>query len=170
MSTPFKEIRLHKNKPPQEFLCTLLFHTNDYLVLAFQSTTSSRVNGRFIEKGSTTIAHYWSNRNYTLWKFGDKNHKLIGHLFHICTDVILGKSSVTYMDLELDIWIDPDDTVTILDEDEVNACCEKGLIKPQELSLIEKEKNNIALNFKDIMQNTWKEEANAKDSNCRNSN
>ena len=62
------------------------------------------------------------------------------------------------MDLELDIWIDPDDTVTILDEEEVNTCCEKGLIKPHEHSLIEKEKNNIVLNFKDIIQNAWKEE------------
>ena len=157
MSTPFKEIRLHKNKAPQEFLCSLLFRTNNYLVLAFQSTTSSRVNGRHIEKGSTTIAHYWSNKNYTLWEFRDTNHNLIGYLFHICTDVCFGKSSVTYMDLELDIWIDPDGTVTILDEEEVNACCEKGLINPNEHSLIEKEKNNIIVNFKGIIQDVWNE-------------
>lgn len=157
MITPFKEIRLHKNKPPQEFLCSLLFRIDDYLVLAFKSPTSTRINGRLIEKGSTTIAHYWSNRNYTLWKFRDTNHSLIGHLFHICTEVVFGKSSVTYMDLELDIWIDPDGTVTILDEEEVNACCENGFINPYEHSLIEKEKNNILLNFKDIIQNTWNE-------------
>jgi predicted RNA-binding protein associated with RNAse of E/G family len=159
MSTPFKEIRLHKNKAPQEFLCSLLFRTHDYLVLAFQSHTSSRVNGRLIEKGSTTTAHYWSNRNYTLWKFIDSGHNLIGYLFYICTDVVFGKSSLTYMDLELDIWIDPDGRVSILDQEEVNACLEKGLINAREHSLIEKEKNNIVLNFKDILQNTWNEEA-----------
>ena len=157
MSTPFREIRLHKNKAPQEFVCRLLFRTNNYLVLAFQSPTSSWLNGRLIEQGSTTIAHYWSNRDYTLWKFRDTNHNLIGHLFHICTDVAISKSSVTYMDLELDIWIDPDGRLAILDQEEVNACCEKGLINSYEHSLIEKEKNNIVLNFKDIIQNTWDE-------------
>ena len=157
MSTPFKEIRLHKNKPPQEYLCSLLFRTINHLVLAFQSPTATRVNGRLIEEGSTTTAHFWSNKNYTLWKFRDTNHNLIGYLFHICTDVVFGKSSVTYMDLELDIWIDPDGTLTILDEEEVNACCENGLINSHEHSLIEKEKNNIVLNFKDIIHNAWKE-------------
>ena len=157
MSTPFKEIRLHKNKAPQEFLCSLLFRTNDYLVLAFQSPASSRINGRLIEKGSTTIAHYWSNRNYTLWKFIDINHSLIGYLFHICTDVVFEKSSVTYMDLELDIWVAPDGRFTILDQEEVNACCEKGLMNSSEQSLIEREKNKIVLTFKDIIHNTWNE-------------
>ena len=157
MSEPFKEIRLHKNKSPQEFLCTLLHRTRDYLVIAFHSHTSSRINGRLVEKGSTTIAHYWTNRNYTLWKFLDTNQKLIGYLFHICTDVVIGKSTVTYMDLELDVWIDPDGTVAILDQEDITICCEKGLINSNEHSLIEKEKNNIVLNFKDIIQNTWDE-------------
>jgi predicted RNA-binding protein associated with RNAse of E/G family len=157
MTTPFKEIRLHKNKPPQEFLCSLLLRTDDYLVLAFKSPTSTRINNRLIEKGSTTIAHYWSNRNYILWKFRDTNHSLIGHLFHICAEVVFGKSSVTYMDLELDIWIDPDGAATILDQEEVNACCANGFINRYEHSLIVKEKNNILLNFKDIIQNAWNE-------------
>lgn len=154
MSTPFTEIRFHKNKPPQEFSCSLLFRTNDYLVLSFQSHASSRINGKLIEKGSTTIAHYWSDRNYTLWELIDINHRLIGYLFHICTDVVFKKSSVTALDLELDIWIDPDGTFSILDQEEVNTCCEKGLINAYEQSLIEKEKTNIVLNYKDIIQNT----------------
>ena len=140
MKRPFKEIRLHKDKPPQEFLCDLLHQEKEYLVLRYVSSQSVRINGIHIREGTITIAHYWKKRNYVLWKFKDPEDGLRGYLFHICNSIEIGKNYVEYEDLELDIWCDPDGNVTVLDQDEVNDCFKRGLLDTVELSLIEYQK------------------------------
>ena len=83
MENPFTEIRLHKAKPPQEFLCRLLHREKDGVVLHYPIRTPVRVGDTAIEKGSSTFAHYWTNRNYVLWKFKDADHHLLGYLFNL---------------------------------------------------------------------------------------
>jgi len=104
-----------------------------------------------------TIAHYWKNRNYILWEFKEPDGSLKGYLFHICKNVDIGKNYVTYEDLELDIWFSPDGNATVLDQDEVNNCFNKGLIYPDEISLIEEQKEEVLTNFKSIIKGVWSE-------------
>jgi len=68
MGKSFREIRLHKDKSPQEFSCHLIHREKDYVVLRYVSPRQAIIDDTQIEKGSTTIAHYWQNRNYVLWK------------------------------------------------------------------------------------------------------
>ena len=70
----------------------------------------------------------------------------------------LVKTVVTYEDLELDIWFDPDGTGIILDQDEVNDCCARGLIDSHEHALIDEQKSHILTNFKNIIQSIWTED------------
>ena len=154
----FKEIRLHKNKPPQEFLCDLLHQEKDYLVLQYVSPQSARINGIHIREGTTTIAHYWKKKNYVLWKFKNPLNNLMGYLFHICNNIEIGKDYVKYEDLELDVWFDPEGNPTVLDQDEVNDCFKKGLLDTVELSLIEQQKKEILNGFQHILKNVWSEE------------
>jgi len=158
METPFREIRLHRGKPPQEFPCHLLHQENDYVVLRYISSHSAKIDDIHIEKGSTTIAQYWKNRNYILWKFKDPDESLKGYLFHICNNIEMGKTYVKYEDLELDIWFDPDGNATVLDQDEVNDCFKRGLINAEEVSLIERQKNEILNGFQHILKDIWSEE------------
>jgi len=154
----FKEIRLHKDKPPQEFSCRLLHREKEYLVLYYHVHSPVMIKHIAIEKGSSTIAHYWTNRKYVLWKFKDADQRILGYLFHVCNKTEIGKNVVSYEDLELDLWFDPDGKATILDQDEVNDCCTRGLIDPHERALIDEQKNHILTNFKNIIQSIWIED------------
>lgn len=158
MVRSFKEIRLHKDKPLQEFLCDLLHREENYVVLRYTCLSPANIDGINIAKGSITIAHYWKYRNYILWKFKDPDDALKGYLFHICNNIKIGKNYVEYEDLELDIWFDPEGTPTILDQDEVNDCFKRGLLDTVELSLIEQQKKEILNGFQHILKNVWSEE------------
>ena len=158
MERSFREIRLHRDKSPQEFLCHLIHKEKDYVVLRYLSPRPATIDDIQIEKGSTTIAHYWQTRNYVLWKFKDPDKGLKGYLFHICTNIEIGENYVKYEDLELDIWCDPDGNATILDQHEVNDSFKRGLISSEEISLIEDQKKEIVNNFQHILKCLWSEE------------
>ena len=158
MQTIFREIRLHTSKPPQEFLCDLLHHEDKYAVLGYLSPGSYTVGATTIEKGSITIAHYWSDRNYILWIFKKPDVSIIGHLFHIARDVEIGEDYVRYVDLELDIWFSPDGNATVLDEDEVKDYYNKGIFDDQTIALIEEQKAAILENFRTIIKDVWSHE------------
>jgi predicted RNA-binding protein associated with RNAse of E/G family len=158
MENDFTEIRLHKEKPPQEFSCKLLHREKDSVVLYYPVQSPARIKDILIEKGSSTIAHYWENRNYVLWKFISADHRLLGYLFHVCNKTEIGSTFVRYEDLELDIWFDPDGTAIVLDQDEVNDCSRRGLIDSRERALIEQQKGHILKNVTTIIQSIWTED------------
>lgn len=158
MERAFKEIRLHRGKPPQEFPCHLLHQEKDYIVLRYVNPSSAKINDIHIKKGSITIAHYWKNRNYILWKFKDPDGKHKGYLFHICKNIEIGKNCVTYEDLELDIWFYSDGNAVVLDQDEVNDCFTRGLINAEEIALIKQQKEEILIKFQSIINDAWSEE------------
>jgi len=159
MERSFKEIRLHRGKPPQEFLCHLLHQEKDYIVLRYVNPSSAKINDIHIKIGSTTIAHYWKHRNYILWKMKEPHGELKGYLFHICKNTEIGNNHVTYEDLELDIWFDPDGNATVLDQDDVDDCFTRGLIDFEEISLINVQKEEILTNFETIIEGVWSEES-----------
>lgn len=161
MKKVFKEIRLHRGKPPQAFSCHLLHQERDYLVLRYVNPKSAKINDVHIKKGSTTIAHYWTYRNYILWKMKDPDGKLKGYLFHICKNTEISNNRVTYEDLELDIWVDHDGHAIVLDQDDVDDCYARGLIDSEEIDLINVQKEDILTNFKSIIESSWTEEKTA---------
>ena len=83
-----------------------------------------------------------------MWKMFDKTEKLIGTLFHICKDVKITETNVSYLDLILDIWISPDNSVKILDEDELEEAKQKGLLTEKESLEIEKYKKEVLADYR----------------------
>jgi predicted RNA-binding protein associated with RNAse of E/G family len=158
MIRTFRELRLHSHKPPQEFLCELLHQEEKYAVLRYCSAESYAFGPVVIEKGGVTIAHYWEERNYLLWLFKKPDTSLTGYLFHVVRDVEIGADSVSYMDLELDIWFTPGGSPTVLDEDEVLDYYDKGIFDDQTVSLIEEQKKAILKNFSTIIKDVWSNE------------
>jgi len=157
MENSFKEIWLHKDKSPQEFLCHLIYQEKDYVVLRYVSLKPAKFNNIHIKKGSTTIAHYWQNMNYVLWKFKEPDQSLKGYLFHICKNIEIEKKLVKYEDLELDIWFYPDGKAIIMDQDEVDDYFKRDIINAEDISLIEAQKEIIMNNFKNILSDLWSE-------------
>ncbi len=151
----FREIRLHTDKPPQVFLCDLLHYEESYAVLRYVTPDFNTVGATTIEKGSVTIAHYWEDRNYLLWIFKKPDTSLTGYLFHIVRDVEIGEDFVRYVDLELDIWFNPDGSPTVLDEDEVKEYYVKGIFDDRTIDLIERQKMEILNHFRAIINEVW---------------
>ncbi len=133
MQADFLEIKRHKNKPDQQFRCTLLHREPDHAVLHYFSEKPGLIADISIAAGSTTVAWYWTHRPYAVWRMFDRNACLIGTLFHICTDIQIYDDHLSYTDLLLDIWVAPDSSLRILDGDEVLACAATGLITDDEL-------------------------------------
>jgi len=140
----YLEIKLHKNKPAQQFLCTLIRREPGYAVLRYVSDEPGRIDDIHIAPGSITIAHYWTARPYVAWRMFERNGTLIGTLFHICDDVRIFDDHLSYEDLLLDVWITPGGDVRILDEDEVMECAAEGLIGTAELQYICTAREHIA--------------------------
>jgi len=78
--------------------------------------------------GSTTIAHYWTDRGYVVWRMYDSEGLLLGTLFHIVKNVTITDRQVQYLDLIVDIWITPDGNLRVLDEDELEECKKAAII------------------------------------------
>lgn len=139
----FLEIKRHKNKPEQHFCCELLFIKDGYAVLRYRADEPGLIADMRIPAGSTTVAHYWHERPYVAWRMFDSNYCLIGTLFHICTNVCIHDDHLSYDDLLLDIWIAPDGSARILDEDELQICIDAALVSTAELDCIREAQQEI---------------------------
>jgi hypothetical protein len=147
----YLEIKRHKNKPEQQFACELLHREPGYAVLRYSSNEPGLIADIRIAPQATTIAHYWHNRSYVVWRMFDSRAQLIGTLFHICSDVCIHDDHLSYDDLLLDIWIAPDNSPRILDEDELQECIDKGLINDAELRSIREAQQDILSRHPEII-------------------
>jgi predicted RNA-binding protein associated with RNAse of E/G family len=150
-----EEIKVHKNKETQRFRCSLLHREAGYLVLFYRAEQPGRIKDIVIPRGSITIAHYWADRGYVLWRMYGPDSSLIGTLFHICRDVTITETSVQYLDLIIDIWIPADGEPRVLDEDELEECRQQGLVSNEEKQWIEEQKNIILDNTAEILKGLW---------------
>ena len=146
-----EEVKIHKNKQTQRFSCRLLLREQGHMILFYKSSAEGKIADIVIKKGSSTIAHYWTGRGYVLWRMYDAEINLIGTLFHICREVDMSDHGVSYIDLVLDIWIPPDGSARVLDEDELEECKCAGLLTQDETAWIEKQKKYILQNYSQII-------------------
>ena len=145
------ELKRHLNKPDESYWCDLLQRGEDWVVIKYVSDRSGRVGGVTFDAGSTTLAYYRTGIGYVAWKMLDPQHGLVGHLFHICRNLQVGEDRVEYLDLLLDIWIDPVGQMTILDRDEVEECAVRGVIGERDLTWIAHQERKIIENWRQII-------------------
>lgn len=150
-----EEIKEHKNKETQRFLCNAVHRETNYLVISFRSEKEGLIKDITIPAGSTTVAHYWTDRGYVVWRLFGPEMQLIGTLFHIVKNVIITHQCVQYLDLIVDVWITPEGSVRVLDEDELEECIRRGLISSAEERWIEKQKTFIETNHQRIIKALW---------------
>jgi predicted RNA-binding protein associated with RNAse of E/G family len=76
-----------------------------------------------IQAGDRFIETYFSDRWYNIFEIHDRdNDRLKGWYCNIGKPAIMESDNVvSYVDLALDLWVSPDGTQTILDEDEFAA-------------------------------------------------
>jgi uncharacterized protein len=86
-----------------------LFNRDD---MPFMDVVFKR-NDRFVET-------FYSNRWYNIFEIYDRDdRKLKGWYCNICKPAIIDETSVSYVDLALDLWVSANGKQTVLDEDEL---------------------------------------------------
>ncbi len=146
-----EEIKRHKNKPEQRFLCDLALREQDHIVLVYHASSAGRIADIDIAPGSTTIAHYWQAGGYVLWRMFAADQTLVGTLFHICANTDIQETSVSYDDLILDVWITTQGVARVLDEDELADAIKAGVVTNNEQSCIERQRQIILSDYAAII-------------------
>ena len=145
------EIKRHINKADQSYLCDLLKRGDDYILIKYVNERPGTVGSVFFDSGSTTYAYYRDGEGYVVWKMINPHNVLEGYLFHICCDLQVREDRVAYLDLLLDIWIDPVGQLKILDRDEVQECVQRGLLGERELEWIARQEQLVIENWQQIV-------------------
>jgi len=128
----FLEVKRHINKPTEQYACRALHWSPQRVVLEYRTPQPYDLGVVKIPPGARTLAHYWEGRGFVLWRMETPQGGLLGHLFHICTNVAISRASVAYLDLLLDVWRPPEGAAALLDEKELEASRRDGRLTPEQ--------------------------------------
>ncbi len=99
----FLEIKHHLDGRTETWECEAVDVSPDRAVVRF--VLPARI-GRW-PKGTTTYGFFWRRRDYNLYRFVGKVGDTLGHRFDVVTDVRIEDDSVEYLDLVVDVVVDP---------------------------------------------------------------
>jgi hypothetical protein len=124
----------------ETYPCRALHMSPHLAVLLFPHPGERRAGGFLFPAGSRTYGFFWSRRHYLLYVLHGPDGGLIAHRFDVVDEVRLRRGRVEYLDLALDIWVDPSGRAWTEDEDEVAALASRGLLSARRLALVERTK------------------------------
>lgn len=71
-----------------------------------------------IASGTSSLEYYWLDRWYNVFRFGEPGGRLRNYYCNINTPPQFGDQTITYVDLDIDILVEPDYSYQILDQDD----------------------------------------------------
>ena len=74
-----------------------------------------------IASGTISTEYYWLDRWYNVFRFSDPDQKLKNFYCNINVPPRFDGRTLSYIDLDIDVLVDPDLTYKILDEDDFEA-------------------------------------------------
>lgn len=132
------EVKRHLQGEAHRFDCELVLRRPHLLVVLFRHWRERSAGGFSIPRGSRTHGFFWRRRPYSLYQIVRPDGGLIAHRYDIVADVRLGEREVSYLDLLLDIWVAPDGTRQVEDEDEAADHARRGLLSRAQVHAIER--------------------------------
>ncbi len=132
------EVKRHLDGRIQRFPCRLVLRRPHLAILRFDHDKELRAGGFRFPANSRTYGFFWRRRPYLLYRIVSPNGHLIAHRFDVVEDVRLEEGKVSYTDLLLDLWVDPQGGLRVEDEDEVTECERRGLLSPAQRARIER--------------------------------
>ncbi|MBL8077852.1 MAG: DUF402 domain-containing protein [Anaerolineales bacterium] len=102
-----------------------------------------------LKRGDRFVETFYTDRWYNIFEIFDRDDKTFkGWYCNIGRPALIDEEAVSYIDLALDLWVAPDGTQTVLDEDELlDLNLDDGLLQKvyagmQELQELLKTKNS----------------------------
>lgn len=132
------EIKRHLDGRVERFACRLLVRRPHLAVVRFDHQEERRAGGYRFPAGSRSYGFLWRRRPYQLYRMTGPDGRLIAHRFDVVEAVRLDEAEVSYTDLLLDVWADPDGSLQVEDEDEVKEYTRRGLLSAAQRARIER--------------------------------
>jgi len=92
------------------------------LIVAF-GTFSNVIEHPFlgtIAAGTSSLEYFWTDRLYNVFELSEPNGRFRGFYCNLALPAKFDGSTLSYVDLDIDIAVAPDSSIRILDEDEFN--------------------------------------------------
>jgi predicted RNA-binding protein associated with RNAse of E/G family len=124
----------------------LLKRTTNYVTLeAFFDRDDTLVANVVFKRGDRFVETFYTDRWYNVFQIFDRDDgKFKGWYCNVGYPAVLEKDTISYVDLALDLWVSPDGTQTVLDEDEFLELPMDVMTRAQAVSALEKLKHNCA--------------------------
>ena len=144
------EVKRHLKGGEHRFDCELLLRRPHVVVVRFDHWAGRSYGPFSVPRGSVTHGFFWPRRSYSLYRMSGPDGCPIADRYDVLEDVRVSDGEVSYLDLLLDIWVAPDGTMTIEDEDEVRDCARRGLLSSAQVARIERTRALLARSHRRI--------------------
>jgi hypothetical protein len=151
------EVKRFPRGRQETYRCLALDVSPRLAVLLFPHPGERRADGFLFPAGSRTYGFFWTRRHYLLYVLHGPDGGLIAHRFDVVDEVRLRPGRVEYLDLALDVWVDPSGHAWTEDEEEVVELASQGLLSSQRLALIERTKRLLLARHRRIAAEAWDE-------------
>jgi hypothetical protein len=135
----FTEVKHHFDGRTEEWSCQAITVTDDLAAVRFR--LPDPVSD--VPAGTLTLGFFWRDRTYNLYRFLSADGEPFGYRFDVVTDVRIEPDRVEYLDLLLDVRVLPDGTVRVEDEEEVEEAARRGLLSPEQDSIIGRTREHL---------------------------
>ena len=144
----FSEIKHNVAKQDEVYICNLIWRDSWRAVLSYLTDRDYSIfDGFTLPVGSLTLGCYWSGKGYIMWEMYGPDRKLRGYYFHICSPPCIGRASLEYLDLVIDVWFFPDGSFRFLDREELWQLSFSGSVDRALAIRAEEEAKGIVQNF-----------------------
>jgi protein associated with RNAse G/E len=109
----------------------------------FETDVSHELLGE-IRRGTRTVEYYWLDRSYNVFRFLNEDGSTRLWYCNINTPPEFDGSTLTYIDLDIDILVQPDSSFQVLDTEEFEMNCRKYGYSQAEKDEAEKAVNELA--------------------------
>ncbi len=134
------EVKRHPDGREVRFDLQLIQRYAHLIVARFVHPMALQRDSFTIDHDAISYGFFWRWRPYVMYRMLDASGRLIANRFDVVEDVRLAERTVAYTDLFLDLWVGPDGTPHLEDEDEVTDAGCGGLLSRSQLNRIEETK------------------------------
>ena len=132
------EVKRHLDGRVERFDCRLVLRRPQLAVLRFDHHARLRTGGFVLPAGGRTFGFFWRRRPYVYYRIEGTDGQLILHRFDVVEEVRLADAEVSYMDLLLDVLVDPSGVARVEDDDDVGEYARRGLLSASQQARIER--------------------------------
>lgn len=112
----------------KEFDCELLSHAEGEVVVIYRMPRDVQLEDILLREDTVSLGYFWQDRPYNVYHWIDDQQNTVALYFNISDDTRISEQAIEWRDLTVDVLITPDGRCRVLDEDELPADIDTGLL------------------------------------------